>query len=129
MGSPKNEPVQVSQKDEARNLLFPVFALCERRPDRPEQDCLVRGEIGGNLAVLFFHNKELAELAVEQANDRAGREHCLLVIRDRQRLIEVLTAIPHEVRTVSWNKAPDSAGAFDMQVLDTLLGWLIRHKS
>jgi hypothetical protein len=113
--------------DEGQNLRFPIYALCVRHADQLDQEFLAPGEVDGRKCVVFYHNKELAELAVEQAAIQSGQKHHLLTIDDKNYLIEVLKAIPHEVRHIVWNKQLEAAGMFDMQVIDCLLGWQIRH--
>jgi hypothetical protein len=115
-------------KDERRELTFPIYALCICDASRRDQYFLAQGEIEGLESVIFYHNKELAELAVEQATKQTDQEHELLVIADKDHLIEVLKIIPHEVRHIVWNKQLEATGVFDLQIIDCLLGWQIRHK-
>src|SRR4051794_31058415 len=98
------ESEMTTSRAEGRNIRFPIYALCNHNPDRPNEDFLAQGEVEGHQCVVFYHNNELAELAVEQASKKSSERHHLVTIDDKQNLIEVLTAIPHDVRHVLWNK-------------------------
>jgi hypothetical protein len=117
-----------SQPDEGRNLRFPIYALCIEDPDQPDQDFLAEGDLDGRRCVAFYHNQELAELAVEQAARQTEMRHHLLRIDGKDYLIDILKTIPHEIRWIVWNKQLEAAGMYDMQVIDCLLGWQIRHR-
>lgn len=125
---PQPEKSMDTHNNEGRNLRFPIYALCSHDDNQPDQDLLLVGEVESHQCVIFYHNKELAELAVEQADAQYGPGHNLLCIGGKDRLIEVLKAVPHEVRHIVWNKQLEAAGTFDMQIIDCLLGWQIRHE-
>ena len=122
-----------SSSNEGRHLRFPIFALCWSDPTRPGDDLLLDGEVEGRKCILFYHNKELAELAVEQANRKDQESpHHLLPIDSKEYLIEILKAVPagpEGVDHIVWDKQLEAAGTFDCQIINCFLGWLLRRKS
>jgi hypothetical protein len=110
--------------DTSKHYRFPMYVLCYREDG---EELIVDVELENLLCVCFYHNKELAELAVEQADTKDGPCHHLSRIDDKARLIEVLTAIPREVGNIIWNKQLEAAGTFELQAINCFLGWVIRH--
>ena len=116
--------------DEERNARVPVWILCQsHRPGSPPGTIpLAIAQIEDVECLLCYRNQELAELVVAQANSSEGVTHKLLRLNTLDEVIEQLSILPHEYRHICWNKPMEAAGTFELQVIDTLLGWLIRHK-
>lgn len=110
------------------NLRFPVWALCLESELNLEGELFVIGDVDGVECLMMYRNEELAELVVEQANSQyADKKHKLLTYDNRQDFTEQLQVIPHKYRHICWNKPLGASGTFQLQVIDCLLGWLIRH--